>query len=259
MKKILVFSLCYGLLIVSCFAQETIKQRFTPPSGYKRQEMQSNTFGQYLQDFALAPEGTPVKYYDGSISSLNEQAAAVLDISVGKRDLQQCADAIMRLHSEFLWQQQKQNDVSFNAWSGQKMDWPRYTQGYRYGEKGYKRTGQAKSSYQDFQKYLEMVFTYASTVTLEKELLPIRDWKQLQVGDVLIKGGTPGHAFLVVDVAKNSQNKVIFMIAQSFMPAQNIHIIKHSGGVWFEAGKDYANEIAFGNLLQSKYHRRFVE
>lgn len=48
----------------------------------------------------------------------------------------------------------------------------------------------------------------------------------MQIGDVFIKGGSPGHAVIVVDMAVNPQNnKKLFMVAQSYMPAQDIHIL----------------------------------
>jgi hypothetical protein len=46
-------------------------------------------------------------------------------------------------------------------------------------------------------------------------------------GDVFIKGGFPGHAMIVVDVAVNSYGKRLFMLAQSYMPAQDIHIVNN--------------------------------
>ena len=49
----------------------------------------------------------------------------------------------------------------------------------------------------------------------------------IQPGDVLIKGGSPGHAVIVVDVAVNSGGERVFMLAQSYMPAQDIHILRN--------------------------------
>jgi hypothetical protein len=50
--------------------------------------------------------------------------------------------------------------------------------------------------------------------------------QNIQPGDVFIKGGSPGHAVIVVDVAVNpSTGKNIFLLAQSFMPAQDIHVL----------------------------------
>lgn len=51
--------------------------------------------------------------------------------------------------------------------------------------------------------------------------------KDIQQGDVLIKGGFPGHAMIVIDVAKNKEGKKIYMLAQSYMPAQDIHVVKN--------------------------------
>jgi hypothetical protein len=49
----------------------------------------------------------------------------------------------------------------------------------------------------------------------------------LQIGDVYIHGGFPGHAALVVDKAVNKKNgSFVFLLAQSYMPAQEIHILQ---------------------------------
>jgi hypothetical protein len=48
----------------------------------------------------------------------------------------------------------------------------------------------------------------------------------MQIGDVFIKAGRPGHAVIVVDMAECEGDKV-FLLAQSFMPAQEVHILKN--------------------------------
>jgi len=74
---------------------------------------------------------------------------------------------------------------------------------------------------------MEQVFYYAGTLSLSKELKPVLI-EDIQPGDVFIKGGSPGHAVIVVDVAVNTTTKKrIFMVAQSYMPAQDIHILKN--------------------------------
>ena len=60
----------------------------------------------------------------------------------------------------------------------------------------------------------------------------------VQPGDLLIHGGRPGHAVLVVDVAENSVTHQKFMLlAQSYMPAQSIHLLRNIDdsrlGAWF--------------------------
>jgi hypothetical protein len=49
----------------------------------------------------------------------------------------------------------------------------------------------------------------------------------LEAGDIFIKAGSPGHTMIVVDVAVNNKNEKVFMLAQGFMPAQSIHIVKN--------------------------------
>jgi hypothetical protein len=72
-----------------------------------------------------------------------------------------------------------------------------------------------------------MVFSYAGTLSLSRELKK-KSLNELQIGDVFIQGGSPGHAVIVVDVVKDKKTgKKLFMLAQSYMPAQDIHILKN--------------------------------
>ena len=48
----------------------------------------------------------------------------------------------------------------------------------------------------------------------------------MQIGDVFIKGGFPGHAVIVVDMAINPKNnQKLMLLAQSYMPAQELQIL----------------------------------
>lgn len=49
--------------------------------------------------------------------------------------------------------------------------------------------------------------------------------KNMNIGDVFIVGGSPGHAVIVVDMAVNSDGEKIFLLAQSYMPAQQTQIL----------------------------------
>jgi hypothetical protein len=80
--------------------------------------------------------------------------------------------------------------------------------------------------------------------SLEKQLYPAAKAPAIQPGDGLIQGSFPGHAMIVMDVAENKKGEKIFMLAQSYMPAQDIHIVKnlHNPELspWFElsSGED---------------------
>ena len=81
---------------------------------------------------------------------------------------------------------------------------------------------------------METVFRYAGSKSLADELAPasVRD---IRPGDVFVQGGFPGHAVLVVDAAARPDGRRVFVLAQSYMPAQEIHILKDpgAGDAWF--------------------------
>lgn len=43
---------------------------------------------------------------------------------------------------------------------------------------------------------------------------------------MVIQGGFPGHAVLVADVAENERGERAFLLLQSYMPAQQIHVLQ---------------------------------
>ena len=79
--------------------------------------------------------------------------------------------------------------------------------------------------YSNFRKYMDLVFSYAGTLSLEKQLMSV-NMEDMQIGDVFIQGGSPGHAVIVVDMAENkASGEKVFMLAQSYMPAQQTQIL----------------------------------
>ena len=206
---------------------KTIKDRFSVPTGYERTKEAKNSFAEYLRNLPLKPSGTPVKYYNGSTKPNNNVYDAVVDLPIGNKDLHQCADAVMRLRADYFYNQKQYDKIHFNFTNGFRIDYSKWRQGYRIAVKGNKtswvKTAKASDSQQDYWKYLEMVFNYAGTASLSKEMNAI-SISDIQIGDVFIKGGFPGHAVIVVDMATNG-NKKMFLLAQSYMPAQEIQIL----------------------------------
>ena len=43
-------------------------------------------------------------------------------------------------------------------------------------------------------------------------------------GDVLVVGGSPGHAVLILEVAKGADGRVWLLIGEGYMPAQSFHV-----------------------------------
>lgn len=207
---------------------ETIEERYTTLEGYNRVEVGRNSFGQFLRNQKLKPYGEKALYYDGREKNKKDVYDSVIDVEIGDRDLHQCADAVMLLRGEYLYSIGKYDDISFNFVSGFKAEYKKWAEGYRIKVDGnnvsYYKGTEPSNTYEDFRKYMDMVMAYASTLSLEKELEPI-DVEDMEIGDVFIIGGSPGHAVIVMDMAINDNGEKIFILAQSYMPAQQTQIL----------------------------------
>ena len=212
-------------------AGNTIVSRFAPPQGFRRSVVDTISFAYYLRNFRLLHPKEKVYLFNGGLKSTQSVHASILDIDVGDRDLQQCADAVMRLRAEYLFAQKKYDEIGFDFTNGWKFEYSKWRQGFDLVVNGnrtkWKSGAGPKESYKDFREYLDWVFMYAGTLSLARELKP-KKLEDIEIGDVFIYGGSPGHAVIVVDLAINeTTGDKAFMIAQSYMPAQQIHILKN--------------------------------
>ncbi len=207
--------------------------RIRVPAGYDRIETKPDRFGFWLQHLPLKPGNGPVYLYNGRLKGNQTAHFAVYDIDIGTRDLQQCADAVMRLRAEYLYAVKQYGKIHFNFTSGDECNFNKWSEGYRPVIKknrvAWVRSGKQGTDYPLFKKYLTTVFMYAGTYSLKKEMVPVK-LREMSVGDVFIQGGFPGHAVIVVDMAVHqTTGKKLFLIAQSYMPAQDIHVLKNPG------------------------------
>ncbi|MEO8589469.1 MAG: DUF4846 domain-containing protein [Flavobacteriales bacterium] len=226
--------------LVANDSSSTVAMRFAPPDGFSRAAVPDGGFEHYLRNLPLKPRTAAVHLFNGSSKIRQDVHAAVIDMSVGPTDLQQCADAVMRLRAEFLFANGRQDDIAFNFTSGFKAEWGRWRKGERIAVEGnacrWVPGSTVDASHAQLLHYLGRVFTYAGTLSLSKELRDAAT-SPLRPGDVFIQGGSPGHAMLVIDVAEGSDGRMAFLLAQSYMPAQDIHLVKNSRhpelGAWF--------------------------
>lgn len=263
--KVKFFFIAAILMVIFCFFsfsetnntnktnlfENTIQQRFQLPQGFVREEESKNSFDYFLRNLPLKPLGSNVLYFDGTTKPNRNVYEAVVDLPIGKQDLHQCADAVMRLRADYFYSQKQYDKIHFNFTNGFRADFSKWAAGYRIAIKGNKtswiKTAKPSNSYETYWKYLEKVFMYAGTASLEKELKPINAL-DIKIGDVFIKGGFPGHAVIVVDMAVNPKNnKKIMLLAQSYMPAQELQILKNpnnsSLSPWYA--------VDFGTSLQT--------
>ena len=211
--------------------KNTIKERFPAPENYSWIEEKPDSFGYYLENFHLKKYGSPVLKYDGTEIATQNLHEAIFDIDTGTKDLQQCADALIRLRAEYLFKTKKFDEIKFHFTSGDLMTWNDYKSGTRAFVKGnsvqFKKTESFDDSYENFRKYLDLIFNYAGTISLNKETKPVLQTNDLKTGDLLITAGSPGHIVFIVGVAENQNGEKRFLLAQGFTPAQSIHVLKN--------------------------------
>lgn len=230
-------------LSVNVLSDHNVSAYFLAPTGYERSHTAPGSFGDYLRHLPLKKEGMKARYYDGRLKPRKNVYVAVIDLPIGTKNLHQCADAVIRLRAEYLWGQKKYKDIHFNFTSGFQIDYSKWMAGYRIRMRGndasWVKKGDASNTKKDFWNYLEQVFMYAGTYSLSKELKSIST-SELQIGDVFIQGGFPGHAMIVVDMAVHKLTKEkVFLLAQSYMPAQELQIVVNPGNQklspWYSA------------------------
>ena len=232
--------LVYPWLAAPTLASQTLATRFTPPAGCQRVAVPPGSWGEWLRWLPLKPAGTRARLFNGQLKTPQNVVAAVADIDVGTQDLQQCADAIIRLRAEYVFSHDP-NKVHFHLTTSYDFWFSDFVAGRTFRvvhEEVLPATRPAEApTHAALGRYLLPTFGYAGTLSLSRELRPVL-LPQVQPGDILIHGGAPGHAVLVLDVAENpvSHQKYV-LLAQSYMPAQSIHVLRNVDaptlGAWF--------------------------
>lgn len=206
----------------------TIEERYPEPKDYLRTQVEEDSFGEFLRNQKLKAYGEKVIYYNGKEKKSNGVYDSVFDVDIGDRDLHQCADAIMLLRGEYFYSHGLYDEINFNFVSGFKAEYKKWMEGYRIKVDGnnvsYYKATDSSNSYESFRKYMDMVMAYAGTLSLEGELESV-DIDDMEIGDVFIIGGSPGHAVIIVDMAVNEDDEKIFLLAQSYMPAQQTQVL----------------------------------
>ena len=207
-----------------------IVNRIAVPPGFDRVPVATDSFANWLRHLPLKPGKPPVHLYNGRKKGNQSAHHAVIDVDVGNRDLQQCADAVIRLRAEHLYSKGNYDAIHFNFTSGDEAAYKKWIRGYRPLVRGnqvkWRKKRRYDKSHRTFRKYTNTVFMYAGSYSLSQELKSVKNINQMKIGDIFIKGGFPGHAVLVVDmVIHNTTGKKLFLLAQSYMPAQDVHIL----------------------------------
>ena len=216
-----------------------LETTFAAPPGARRVAAPDGSFAAWLRALPLKEAGARVLLHDGRQRADQSGAAAVIDIDVGRRDLQQCADAVIRLRAEWLHASGRSDALAFDFTSGDRYAYAAFLRGRLPIVSGsrvsWRDGGRIVDGRDGLRRWLDIVFTYAGSLSLQRELVPVARVGLVEPGDVLIQGGSPGHAVIVLDVARAADGRPFALLAQSFMPAQSIHVLRNrQGGVWHE-------------------------
>ena len=208
---------------------------FAPPDGFTRTAATPLTT--WLRGLPVRQDRTEVRSYRGDPLG---PAKAVIAMDVGTRDVQQCADSILRLHGEFLWASGRASRAAYHFTSGDRSAWADWQRGERFAVKGnqVKRVrGRKVGGHAAFRTWLMHTFRYAGTRSLHRDSVAVGA-KPIEPGDFYVAPGGPGHAVMVLDVATHPDGRRAALIGQGFMPAQDFHVVGRDGprmlnGVWF--------------------------
>ena len=223
-----------------------LESRLLVPQDYTRVPSSSDEITGFIRNFPLKEDGSKVLKYNGSPITNQDNHVAVFDLSVGERDLQQCADSAMRIYAEYYWSLGEHDKIAFHLTNGFYMNYSKWKEGYRIVVDGndvrWNKSASFDDSYESFLKYMEMVFAYAGTLSLAAESTPIL-LDDLLPGDLLLEGGSPGHCVMIVDMASDENGNKCFLLAQGYIPAQDFHVLTnplHPEDPWY-----YENEMDY--------------
>src|SRR5262249_38912379 len=168
--------------------------------------------------------------------------AAVIDMDVGRSDLQQCADAVMRLRAEYLFSRRLTGLIGFELYSGERYRFEAYAEGQTPVPEGERIAWQSgppqDKSHASLRRWLDIVYGFASTRSLAHELRPVGRLSDAAIGDVFVHPGAPGHAIIIVDLAVDqATGRTLALLAQGSTPARDVHILRNTLapdlGPWF--------------------------
>lgn len=233
--------------------------KFPTPKGLRRLELEPNSFANWLRFIPVNDTRVVLAYNGNPIPGA--PAAAVIPLDVGRGDVQQCADTILRLFAEYLWVVDRADDLSYHFTSGDVSSWSAWRAGERFVIKGAKvsriQRAQRDASYSNFKSWLRHTFLYAGTRSMSSDALQVPLSDAILPGDFFVTPGSPGHAVIVLDVATGEQGSFA-LLGQGFMPAQQLHVLRNQRGVsWFKIPEEgeYLSNPSWSAMPRSAAYR----
>jgi hypothetical protein len=220
-------------------AVDTLQSRFATPSGATRVAVEAGSFGEWLRNLPLAAPGTPSKNFKGDVvyPGDDQYLGAVIAIDIGKIDLQQSPDVVIRLHAEWLFSQGNK-DITYRGATGLDMPLSKWARGERMDSQGASvfwvmKSKPSEIDHAEFRRYLNAVFTWANSTSLAQQAEAIAA-DELRPGDFFVHLGSPGHALVVLDVARKPKGPPLALLGQALNPSENPFVLQlGKATAWF--------------------------
>ncbi|MBL4788377.1 MAG: hypothetical protein JKY60_04800 [Kordiimonadaceae bacterium] len=242
-------------------AHDSLLKGFETPRHFERVLVPPSSFAAFMRSLPLKSADADLKTFDGRVLT-RHFAAAIVDLDIGSKDLQQCADTLIRLYAEYAFSKAETGNLVFKFTSGDPFAYRNYLQGKRPVVRGnkvaWKQTPAQKHTRQSFSKWLDIIFTYAGTASLARDLKAV-SFSNAQIGDLFITAGFPGHTVMIADMAVNAAGVRRVLLVQGYTPAQSAHIVfnRNEGSAWHILEQDKPLNIGFWQFEVSSLRRFF--
>ena len=193
----------------------TLAERINTPKGYTREEAEKGS----LVDF--------LRKWDGKKAKDITNTPAVFKLPLAKENLQWAGGSVIRLYTEYLWENQMYDKISFQFSDGFAAQYQKWREGFRIRKDAtgaiWVNGGELDKTRKNLEAYLHCVLTYTS-------------------GDLVLDVAT-GDAAVVVDVCVNENGEKAFLLGKGGKPAKQFHLLTnpaHEEDPWY-----YESELQY--------------
>ncbi len=221
--------------ITEAIAQSTIGTIPLPSNSYHRIKVEPASFGEWLRDLPLKEKSSPVLDYRGKIfkPGTDSIVASVINWDIKNRRLEQCMDILIRLYAEYSWENNITTPLNLPLPGGYWLRWEDWKKGFRPVFKGInvqlRKKTISDSTPAAFRNYLNTIYNASHTQQFYHAYQAV-DRNEVQIGDIIVKKGTKGHAIMIVDLAKNEHGDLIALIGNGDTPACQFFLLNFRTG-----------------------------
>ncbi len=226
------FMLVFPAIFDFTLSQSSIGDIPLPSTDYYRIGINTSSFAEWLRELPLKKSGSAVVNYRGGIfkDGADTSVAFVADLDMKGRRLEQCMDILVRLYAEYLWGAKQVKNLILPLPGGYRLKWKDWKEGFRPVFKGIdvnmKKSSKPDTSYKAYKTYLNTVYSESHTQQFYHAYQPVGR-TEIQIGDIIVKKGTKGHAVMIVDLAKNEHGEMIALIGNGDTPACQFFLLNY--------------------------------